>query len=174
VEKKGGDKGGRVTGGSVSAAQGIELHIAGSESNPRTMLVLQADPKTKAELDKLERTVKLCDENITKIMRTMGLKKFDPGAIKLMMARVPPAKREIYVKILEQLSQLMKKWRSNSSEADQLNKKVEKELRQVEIQVRQAVFPRVEVQIGTRKFPVSEDLGPTVFCLKDNKVVIKK
>jgi uncharacterized protein (DUF342 family) len=145
----------------------MELHIAGSESNPSTILALQADPETRVQLDKLERTIKFCDENMTKIMRTMGLRKLDPGAIK---ARVPLAKRTLYMKILEQLNVLVKKRRDSTNIADRLNKQMENNLRQIKIQVAQALFPRVEVQVGTRKLSVSQDLGPTVFCLKDNKI----
>ena len=173
VQMGGGSRGGSVVGGTVCATQGIEVSSAGSASTTGTVLSVQADPEEKVRLDKLREGIAFCDDNITKMMRTLGLHTIDPQRVQAVLSRAPAAKKAHYVQILSKLNELVKHKRASLEEIEKLEVKIGKDLRKAEVKVTNTLFGGVKVHIGSEGFTSQVDLGPTVLQLKEDKMEIE-
>ena len=173
VEQGGGARGGSVIGGKVSAGQGMELASAGSPSNPPTALKLQAGLDLAKRLEKVREGLSVCDETLTKMMRTLGLHTVDADSLKAVLSRAPASKQELYVKIVTKLDELVKYKRGALEEEELLRKRVDEDLRTAQVKVSKALHAKVTVQIGSAEYITRATMGPTVLKLRGDEVVLE-
>ena len=162
-----------MIGGKVSAGQGMELASAGSPSNPPTALKLQAGLDLAKRLEKVREGLSVCDETLTKMMRTLGLHTVDADSLKAVLSRAPASKQELYVKIVTKLDELVKYKRGALEEEELLRKRVDEDLRTAQVKVSKALHAKVTVQIGSAEYITRATMGPTVLKLRGDEVVLE-
>ena len=165
IQQGGGDRGGSVVGGKITAGEEIVLASAGSPSGPATTIAFDADPESARKMEKLEQGIRFCDQNITKMMRTLELDSFEPNAIKATLDKVPAAKKELFIKIMGKMNELVKHKRKSIEEHESLTAKINANLHRAKLQVKKKLYTGSEIRFGAQTFEPMDDVGPAVIQL---------
>ncbi|MEW6427860.1 MAG: FapA family protein [Thermodesulfobacteriota bacterium] len=162
---------GKVIGGVVIASRGIEVSTVGSATNRSTVVGLQPDAKNVAVLRRLDGQIRECTETILKMMRTLNLDSVDPLAVRARLDRIPEEKKAAFGRLLLNLSALIKQKNRFEQEKKELQEKIDNQLAKATVRVSKEFFQGNEVQIGSAKLVPPTDLGPSVFQLRDGRIV---
>ena len=171
VHKEIGSKGGRIVGGVSCATNGIELSSVGSPSNRSTLVSIQPDPLIQGKKNKLADDVKYCDENIAKMIRTLQIKTFDPETIKAMLAQAPPDKKDMIIKLFTALNKFIKHREEAVEKRKQLLLYIDQCLKRAKIRVSAEFFEGNTVEIGEKRFVAIDDMGPSIFQLREGRII---
>ena len=167
-----GKKSGRASGGIVSSSKEIQLSSAGNPSNTKIVLAIQADPELSGQLKKLMEQEQACKENAAKISRTLPFDTFATEQIKAFLANLDQKKKGMVVKLLTNLNTLIKQQKMLHEQREMLRAQIDKAMYDAKIRVTQTVFQGCEIQFGDKKLLIKEDLGPSVFELRDGNIII--
>lgn len=171
VKKEMGSHAGKIVGGVVCASKGVECSTIGSEANKNTVVSLQASPEKAMAIKAYDQKLKDYEQMIMKMTRTLQLDSIDPAAIRAKLGSIPTDKKEMYTKILLRLNRTIKEKNSIALEKKMLLENIDTDLEKARIRVSSEVYQGNEIQIGTKRFIVPTDLGPSVFQLQDGKIV---
>ena len=171
IKKAAGTKGGKTIGGFVCASQGIELSTVGSPTNKNTIVSIQADPVLLGKQQKLNKDREFCDTNIAKMLRTLDLKTLDPELIKAMLVKLPVEQREMVVKVIVTLNKFIKHRSETTAKRKQLGAYIEQCLKRAKIRVSSEFFEGNEVEIGEMRFVATNDIGPSIFQWREDRIV---
>ena len=167
----GGRQSGSIVGGEVCSSDRISLAVSGSASNVPTFLSLQPNPRYEERLKRIREEIFFCDKNRTKMMRTLHLQTIDPESVRKLLARVSGDKKELYVKILLKLNELVKHKQKSRLEKVELQKRIGRELKNMSVKMNKTVHANTRISIGEKEMIQSDDLGEAVFVLGDGKIV---
>lgn len=173
VPAGGGERSGSVVGGMVSAAKGIQVAVVGSDSVPRTILSVQADPEEQAKIEKLKNNVSVCDVQLSKLMRSLGVDAFDGEAIKQRLTMLSGKQRDHYVGVIKKLKELSSIRKTYEAELDQLNRRVEKGIFNSQIKISKKLHARSVIRFGEAEMVVDRDEDAITFLFA-GKVVADK
>ena len=158
VLPQGGERSGTIVGGRAYAVTGIEARSVGSETAKQTLIGLTPDPGTVARLHKAGQGIEACQENILRILRTLGIRDVTVPDLHLILERTPISQR---MRVREMMDKL-KRWTATKGQAietqRQLQEQSAKILENAEIRIAEKVFTDVVVQIGDGTLTVPEDL----------------
>ena len=171
VERGGGRLGGNISGGHTTAGASVELHSLGAVAEPTTLLEVAGDMASQKETARLQREQAFCDTNISKMMRTLGLQTPTPAAVRRLLPTIPPGKRPLYVKVLQQLNLLLKRRRETDSDLKRLLRDSAEHLARSKVRVSGGLFPRAQIQLGQTAYRATAQTGPGVLELAGKKVV---
>jgi len=174
IEKGGGERGGTITGGRVFATKKIEVSRVGSHSTSGTEIGIQAAPDVTAKLNKVTAGLKTSDQQITKIMRSLGLRSVDPASIQGFLNRVPPAKKTFYLELLSKLNDLAKFKRSCEAEKNSLESSISKVIASGRISISEKLFGGVRVHFGSEESFFREDRGSTELVWNSSEISVKE
>jgi uncharacterized protein len=158
-------RGGSVIGGVVSATKGIDVFQAGSPSTSATVLALKPNPEQAARIQVLEERREFCEQNIAKIMRTLGVKDFQADTLRRCLMRAPDAKRDLYVQIVKELGALAHENRETANVLAALVADAESEIEHAVIRIHRAVFSGVVIQVGEKEHKVVESTVDMTFSI---------
>jgi len=147
--------------------------VSGSTSNVPTFLALQPNPRHEERLKKIEEEIGFCDKNITKMMRTLHLPTIDSDSVQKLLAGVGGDKKELYVKILLKLNDLVKHKQKSRREMGTLRQQIDRELKKMVIKINKTVHANTRISIGAKEMIQQDDWGETAFVLGDGKIVCK-
>ena len=147
---------------------GIEARSIGSETTKQTRIGLTPAPETVARLHKAGQGIEACQENILRILRTLGIRDVTVPDLHLILERTPISQR---MRVREMLDKL-KRWTATKEQATetqrQLQVQSDRVLEKAEIRIGEKVFADVVVQIGEETLTVPEDLDrPRFFKAPD-------
>ncbi len=165
-----GRKSGRVIGGITCSSADINLSTAGNASNLHTVLAIQPNPEICRQLAKVAESCQLCEQGISKITRTIPIDNFEPDQIKAKLAKLPPTQRETVIKLLTNLNKLIKQQKLLKSKSQELKEEIDQALQESKIRITSEIFMGCEIQIGTKKVLLNEDMGPAIFQLENGKI----
>jgi uncharacterized protein len=171
VERGGGRLGGSITGGRSSAGESIRLHSAGSIADTPTVLAVLGDMPMQKRLERLAQERAFCDGNITKMLRTLGLEIPDAESVRRLMQSSAPNRRELYMKILQQVNLLGKRRRAVAEEENALQRDNAKHLEQASIVLTGTLHGRSDLYIGTAVYRCRTDIAGGRFILRGKVVV---
>ncbi|MCB2181790.1 MAG: FapA family protein [Desulfobulbaceae bacterium] len=171
VLKSPGSKGGKVIGGTVCAAKGIQVSTVGSSSNQNTVISIQVALEIKNKVSLLEEQLAECSEQIVKIMRTLNLPDTDPEKIRELLSQLPQNKREAFVKILSNLNALIKHQNVLKEQKNGIKEKIDLFLKKARIRILNQFYMGNKVEIGDKKFMARTDMGTSVFRLDGDVIV---
>lgn len=166
-----GSKGGKVIGGFCCASNGIEVSTVGSPTIRNTVVSLQPDLVVQGKRQKLKEDIAYCDANIAKMLRTLGLEVIDSDAIKVMLAQALPEKRAMILKILNVLRKFVKHREEIREKRKQLALYIDERIKKAKIRVSAEFFEGNEVEIGEAKFIAKDDMGPSIFQLREGRII---
>jgi len=167
ILKAQGRKSGRAVGGVSCSSTDINLSTAGNVSNQHTVLAIQPDPETCRELTKLDESCQFCEQNISKITRTLPFDTFETARIKEKLAGLPPTQRETVVRLLTNLNKLIKQQKILKAKKQEIKDKMDKTLLAAKIRITSEIFMGCEIQIGDKKLLLDKDMGPAIFQLEN-------
>jgi uncharacterized protein (DUF342 family) len=165
------DKSGRIIGETVCSSKKLELSVAGSTSNTATTLAIQADPEVVLQLQKIESQGQAVKESISKISRSLPFDSFDPGHLKVALAKFNQADRKIIVQLLTNLNILIKDQQLLKTQEQKIRQKISSTFQQASIAINHEIFRGCEIQIAEKIYRVEQDMGPTVFRFHDGMIV---
>ena len=165
VNTGGGDRGGSIVGGEVIATNGIESKLIGSASADRTLVGIGANPEDAARLGKLRKAIELCDSNIVRLMRTLGLQSVDADRIKEMIQKAAPARRQFLIDAVKKLNELVAAREKSWKMQQELRDEVAEILGKAQIKATGKVFADVDIQMGESAVTVSEDIERPLFLM---------
>ncbi|MBU0479471.1 MAG: FapA family protein [Proteobacteria bacterium] len=171
VRRSAGSRGGRIVGAKVSATREILCTAVGSESNQNTEVIIQKDPRLLAGLEKVRQEIVYCTENINKMMRTIQITSVNVTAIKELLDQVPPARRELYLQILDNLNKFIKHRKELQEEENAIEVTAADTLQKAAIRVIDKVYLGNTVRIGERGFKAKDDMGSSYFQLLNDKII---
>ena len=165
VQAGGGEHGGSIVGGEVFATRGFAARFFGSDSSERTLCGIGLDPAQAAEAEKAAKLVVLCEGNIEKICRALGLKNENDGRIETLVAEAPEARRPVLAKLVAELEKLKKVWKKSFDRQRALESQIAGHLQTARVDVAAKVYPGVEIRFGTESHIVSETLAASSFSM---------
>lgn len=168
-----GARSGNVVGGMVCATKGIDVVLAGSESVPGTILSIQADPEEQAKVEKLNNNISVCDAQISKLTRSLGVASLSGEAIKKKLALLSGKHREHYVDMLKQLKEISGMRQGRESERDHLIAKIEQSFRDSKISVSKTIYARTTVKFGEVELATNEDESAVTFGLAGKAITMQ-
>lgn len=168
-----GAKSGSVVGGLVCATKKIDVAIAGSESVGGTVLSIQADPEAQTRLEKLRNNMSICDVQISKLTRSLGVPSLNGEIIKKRVALLSGKQREHYVGMLKKLKEVSGIRQKTEIEYDQLTKKLAQMIKGSQISVSKTAFARTVIKIGERAVTLEQDVSAVTFEWVDQAIVNK-
>lgn len=148
VPAGGGGRSGSVVGGMVCATKGIQVAVVGSDSVGGTILSVQADPEEQAKIEKLKNNVSVCDVQISKLMRSLGVDTLDGEAIKKRAMMLSGKQRDHYVDVIKKLKELSEIRKTRETELDHLNRQVEKVIAGSQIKIDKKLHARSVIRFG--------------------------
>ena len=172
VKKEMGSNAGKIVGGVVCASKGVECSSIGSEANRNTVISLQAPPDEAAATKAYDERIKEFGQMIMKMTRTLQLDSVDPLAIRDKLDKVPADKKACMRKYMLKLNSAIKEKNSIELEKKMLQEKMDADLEKAKIRVSGEVYQGSEIQIGSRKLVAPADLGPSVFQLRNGRIVV--
>jgi len=170
VRKESGSLGGKIIGGYVCATTGIDVPTVGSSTVRNTIVSLQADPVIIGKKQKMAKDIDYCDQNISKMLRTLQVKRFDPVAIKSMLDKAPPEKKQMMVKILKTLQKFIKHRAETIEKKEQVKAYIEQCLKKATIRVASEFYEGNTVEIGKFKYVAQDDMKSSVFQLQNDMI----
>ncbi|MDH5525523.1 MAG: FapA family protein [Desulfobulbaceae bacterium] len=171
VQRGLGTSGGKVVGGIICASKEIEVSTVGSPTNSHTILAIQPDPLRSIQLNKIWTTLRFCEENIAKIIRTLGLEDVTPQAIKKLLGQASGVQREHCLKILQTLSTLIKQQKSLEQDDEKVKNEIDENLSRATIRVTSEFFHGNQVQMSNRRLVLNQDYGSVTFRLEKGEIV---
>lgn len=171
IKKSAAQKGGKVVGGIVCATKGINISTLGGPANKNTLAAVQRDSESLAVLKKIQTEIQNCTGTIMKIMKSLRLESVDMNLIRNLIEKTPADKREMLIKVIENLNKLIKMRKECFEKEKSLERKIELALQKAKITIKSESFLGNKVRIGDHQITLDRDLGPAVFQLKDDKIV---
>lgn len=168
-----GAKSGSVVGGMVCATKGIDVALVGSESVSGTIMSIQTDPEEQAKIEKLKNNLSVCDIQISKLTRSLGVASLNGEAIKKKMAVLSGKQREHYVEILKKLKEVSGIRQKSEGEHARLVLKATQSLKGSFIRVAKTIFARNVIRMGEKEIILSEDTMDVKFELAGNGIQIQ-
>ncbi|MBU0673031.1 MAG: FapA family protein [Proteobacteria bacterium] len=171
IKRSAGRQEGKVIGAFICAVNGISVSTVGSPSNQNSVMAIQRDPRLLEEMNQTNQEIIFCSENISKMMRTLQLGSVSAEAIREMLGKVPDTKKELFMKILDNLNKFIKRRKFLSEKVVALEAGISKTLNEAKIRVTTEFFLGNQVRIGDKNFTANDDLGPSIFQLKDDRII---
>ena len=168
-----GKRGGSIVGGVVCGSGNLTVKSSSSPSNVPTTIALEPPPHLLAKLLRLKKETRKYDSSILKIMRTLDLRTINSNEIKELLAKQSPERRELYVKILGQLSDMIKYQQRAEQAKLELGRTLKKVMESVSIQVSETCYGNTKVRMGKREFLEKTDRGPSTFCYRKSRVHVE-
>ena len=168
-----GERGGSVSGGTVCSSRKISLSSCGSASNVPTVLALAPAPDKLARLEKLKKSLRLCDETIHRIMRTLKLARLNKEAVAALLAPLPPEQKKLFSQILAKLKNTITRKSQVKDDLEELRKKIRADLRNMEIKISRRYFGNTTIKIGKKEFREKVDHGPALFSYRNKRVHVE-
>jgi len=154
---------GGIVGGEVSAV--TDLKVAG-DVGVDSLLAIAPDPDTSARLAKVREGLDFCENDIGRILRTLGLKTVARAEIQVAFQRAPAHKRKFFIGILKQLNQLVKLREQLLGKRREHEERRAKKLRAASITVSGTVFAGTRIGIGEAELVLEKGLPGVQFYLE--------
>jgi len=166
---------GKIVGGEVLCANGVEVDVLGGGQETNTTLVgIVPDIEMEMRLKKLDESIRFCQSNILKIFRTLNIQTFNAKMIEEILRRTPPGRKKVIAELLVKLKGLIV-YRDDSLKSHKaLQSEIDRAYHEAEIAVRQTVHANVQVKIGQHSVTLQEDQNQIAFFLSDESVQWRK
>lgn len=163
VQPGDGDRGGSILGGQTYAGTGLEAISVGSEAGIQTQIGVLSSPEVEAQARHLVQGIGVCQSNILRILRTLGLRDIDATALDRLIQRTPLSAREEVRTMLNKLKQWVAAKEKALAVQQRLQQERDRNLHNMEIRVPGRVFPSVRVRLGDQALDVSTKLERVLF-----------
>jgi uncharacterized protein len=162
---------GCVIGGVVAALNTIDLHSVGSYANI-TKLVCGLSPHVIAPMRAIRQNVKRLAMQSSRVQNEMGIQLDAPNAAEVLQ-NMPPSRKEFIRKKLLELKQINQTIAQHQAALNELMQKATNpQPENCRIQVQNALFPKVHIQIGEYDLLVPDCLSQLEFKLHNQKVTM--
>jgi uncharacterized protein len=168
---QGGSRAGSTIGGSLSSAKQISLSTSGSPSNLKTVLKIEPPPALQVRLKRINKVMEDTDKSIIKMTRTLELSQITPRAIKHLLARVTSDKRELFLKILTKLNNLIKYRQKFNQKKKKTENKIRKLLSKSTINISKNLYCGTVIIMGETSKRIDQDSGSGIHKLMANRIV---
>lgn len=174
VEGKGSGKmNGSIAGGTITSSNRIIANQCGSPSNVETHFTLQVNPEKTIKQKKINEAIKLRQENISKIMRTLGIDSITKESIGALMQTVDPKKHALYIQIIKKLNIMAREKDKLVNKQEELNQELKDDLEKMAVIANNNFFGACHIVIGLYTLLNSSDIGPSKFELSDKEITRK-
>lgn len=155
---------GRIVGGQVLCANGIEVNEVGGDAQyPNTLVGIAPNIESETRMKKLEERIKFCDTNILKIFRTLNIQSLNAQLIEDILRRTPPGRKKAIAELMVKLKELLV-YRDESRKGQEvLQKEIESALMKADIQVHKTARTDVQVRIGQHSLTLQKDQTHVAF-----------
>lgn len=163
--------GGRIVGGEVLCANGVEVDTLGSEQgNGSTVVGIAPNMEMEMQLKKMDESINFCNSNILKIFRTLNIQTLNAKMIEDILRRTPPGRKKVIAELLVKLKGLIVYRDDSVKNYKALQAEIDGAFRKADITVRQKAHADVQVKIGQRSLTVQQDQTQVAFFLSDEGV----
>ena len=161
---------GRITGGEVFAAKGIEVGTIGAAAKTKTIIGCQPSVQTAVQMAKIRRSIEYCDGDIKRIARTLGAHSLSPDTLERIIRRTAPSKKSFVRELLQKLKRVLAARGEQVAQLNAIKKSAEKELDGSIVDAGESVFSGTEVHFSEDCLQVDEDL-PALYFFWDGKSI---
>jgi len=121
------------------------------------------DPESIARLDKIRTTIGQAEVILQKLLKNVGLENLDPDALRRLIAQRPQQKALIlsHITKAQKITQMRRKTLQKQTD---LIDQIHQTSRQARVEVADAIYPQVAVQIGSEKQIMQEGLKGVCLC----------
>lgn len=160
-----------VDGGEAFAVGGVELRgDVGPSGTAPAAIGLLPDPETTVRLDKAGESLAFVENEMMRIMRTLGLKTLTKDGVEELFRVTPHNKRKFLIEILKQMDQLTRLREQLMVKQGEQRAVAAAHLSGIDLRVLGSVLEGVQVRIGDAVHNVTEVLRSPVFRLTDEAV----
>ena len=161
VNKGAGRSSGRIAGGQIIAAEGIQASFAGSPSGTITKLVVGIDPTAEESLRRCQIQLAKYREDLHHLHHLLGLEKVTLPRLKRLLRRTAPDKREQLAGYIYQWQKLDKTIRAMTARRTALQQNLTQPTPHARLAVNQIIYPGVKLQVGQHTAEVQLELKAT-------------
>lgn len=171
-----GSEGSSVVGGHIWALRQIDLHIAGSPSGALTSLAVGTTmavglTQEQAErLDRLQRFLEESNRQMAQLLERLGVSRIDPVQIRNLIKAATAPRRKVLVHYTRQLGRLARLHQKVLAEYRLIDEEIKK-VGDLEIRVRERIFPGVNLRLGKHRISVEQERQATLFRLVGDEIV---
>jgi len=160
-----------VDGGDAFTVEGVELRgDVGPSATTSVTIGLLANPETAARLSKAEESIAFVDNEMLRIMRTLGLKTVTKTGVEGLFRVTPHSKRKFLIEILKQLDQLTRLREQLVGKRGEQRVLAAEHFSGIDLRVISSVLEGVQVRVGDAVHSVTDVLRSPVFRLTDEAV----
>jgi uncharacterized protein (DUF342 family) len=160
-----------INGGEALAVYGLALRgDVGPSTTDSTTVGLLADPQTEARLEKSAEGLGFVENEMVRILRTLGLQTVANSDIEELFRTTPHNKRRFLIELLKQLHQLTRLREQLVGKRNDQQRRATQHLAGIDLQVLGSVLAGVQVRLGDAVHEVTDILRHPVFRLSDNVV----
>jgi uncharacterized protein (DUF342 family) len=161
---------GDLLGGEARAVTRIAVAGAiGASSGESTVAEIVADPEAQARLARVEEGLQVCERDIGRILRALGVAALTPAEVQAAVGRMSAAKRRFAIEILKQLQQLLQVREQLRAKGQLHQQRLDQTLAQARISAAR-VFRGTSVRLGGRGLDLGDALEAPVFYLTEEGI----
>ena len=164
VKAGGGERGGSIVGGQVIAAERVVARRLGSGSTDHTVVGVRPRPELAHRLEKAQEAIAYCESNALRILRTLGINTPSADALRQLLTKATPLRRQQLTKLVRQLSELLHSKERAVVEATRAESEMEQALAAARIIATDAAMANVELRIGAHSLVREERLSRPRFA----------
>ncbi len=168
-----GERGGSISGGTVCSSRRITISSCGSASNVPTVLALAPAPDKLDRLKKLKNNIMICDETISRIMRTLDISHLDREEIIALLEPLPLERKKLFSQLLAKLKNTTEHKARIGQTISRLKNEMRADLGTMKITISRRFYGNTTIRIGKKEFLEKTDHGPVVFSYRDNGIHVE-
>ena len=161
-------EGGRVSGGGLSAARGIEARRI--ECGEGARLAIEASPDISVRLEELDKGLALCRKSMLRIFRTLGVDNINATHFKSIIESVPHDKSKPMVDLIKRLNNIARSREKIRRQKDAVIREQERVYEEAQIRISEHVDAGVQVLIG-EALKTTEETGRVMFRRRHGEIV---
>ena len=116
----------------------------------------------------MQENLKMCDNGITKLSETLRIGYNDVEKLKLLLKKLHPSRQKPIIEMFKKLNELVKLRKAISGRITILQKQEEEFPFDAEIIVRDTIFSKVLIQIGSQKLKTETELRLVKYSMQEN------
>ena len=159
------ERGGSIIGGQVHATTRIKADTVGSPTSSGTVVGIATDIAVEAKLKKAKKRVEFCDNNILRMLRTLGIQSLDAPIVEMLLKRTPPWRKQAMVELIMKLREIVAFRETSLKKMEDVEKEKEGLLDGAEVEITNKIFADSTIDIGFNKLKMNEDIENAIFSL---------
>ena len=120
---------------------------------------MEHPPRRRAQGRRFGQSLKFCQTEIQRIIRTLGLRQLSKIYLVRLMQKTPDQEKKFVRGLIEKLLKLVESKKDLSDQSTALEAKTEHGYENIRVTVRDKIYAGVQIRIGQESLEIEKDMG---------------